>query len=125
MEKLRIAAVSYLNARPLIAGLEDNPAVQLVREAPSTLMQMLEDNQADIALVPVIDVLRADLKLHISPYYCIACQGQAMTVKIFSPVPIEQITNLAVDSQSHTSVALARILINKSAFFCLAFSTLP
>jgi chorismate dehydratase len=34
-----------------------------------------------------------------------------MTVRIFSPVPIEQIATLACDTDSHTSVALARILL--------------
>jgi len=113
MNKLKIAAVSYLNARPLIAGLEDCPNIELVRDVPSSLMQMLHNGCADVALVPVIDVLRSDRKLFFDNHYCIACRDAAMTVKIFSPKPIDQINALAVDSESHSSVALAKILISK------------
>jgi chorismate dehydratase len=43
----------------------------------------------------------------------IGSDGRTMTVRIFSPVPIERITQLACDTDSHTSVALARIILAK------------
>ena len=41
---------------------------------------------------------------------CIGCDGETMTVRVFSQVPPDRIRALSVDPDSHTSVALARIL---------------
>jgi chorismate dehydratase len=43
----------------------------------------------------------------------IASDGPTLTVRIFSRVPIEQLTSLACDPDSHTSVALARIILKE------------
>ena len=41
----------------------------------------------------------------------IGCDGPTLTVRIFSRKPIKNIDVLACDSESHTSVALARIVL--------------
>jgi chorismate dehydratase len=107
---MRIASVSYLNARPLIHGLDRNPAVQLSLAVPAQLIDLLRDGQADVALLPVIDYARLP-GLVIVPAGGIASDGQTLTVRIFSRVPISQIRSLACDPDSHTSVALARIIL--------------
>jgi chorismate dehydratase len=63
-------------------------------------------------LLPVIDYQRLD-DLVIIPAGGIGCDGPTLTVRIFSRVPIEQINTLACDTDSHTSVALARIILAK------------
>jgi chorismate dehydratase len=40
----------------------------------------------------------------------IGCDGPTLTVRIFSRVPIELVKTLACDTDSHTSVGLARVL---------------
>ena len=106
----RIAAVSYLNARPLIHGLDANPDVRLSLAVPSALLGLLRDGQADVALLPVIDYQRLD-DLMIIPAGGIGSDGPTLTVRIFSRVPVAQIRSLACDPDSHTSVALARIIL--------------
>src|SRR6516225_9190153 len=98
---MRIASVSYLNARPLIHGLDRNPAVQLSLAVPAQLIDLLRDGQADVALLPVIDYARLP-GLVIVPAGGIASDGQTLTVRIFSRVPISQIRSLACDPDSHT-----------------------
>lgn len=110
MSAHRIASVSYLNARPLIHGLERDPRVQLRLDVPSRLLDLLRTNEADIALLPVIDYQRV-AGLTIIPAGGIGSDGATLTVRIFSRVPIEQVTSLACDPDSHTSVALARIIL--------------
>ena len=107
---LRVASVSFLNSRPLIYGLERDPRVKLDLAVPSKLADSLRDAQADVALLPVIDYQRIP-GLCVVPAGGIGCDGPTLTVRIFSPCPIEQITTLACDPDSHTSVALARIVL--------------
>src|SRR5215208_6237345 len=108
--RFRVASVSYLNARPLIHGLENDPRIELALEVPSKLINRLRDGSADVALLPVIDYQRLD-GLTILPPGGIGSDGPTLTVRIFSRVPIEQVRSLACDPDSHTSVALARILL--------------
>jgi len=55
-ERLRIAAVGYLNARPLYEGLDREPASSRVRldcAVPSEVARRVAEDEADIALMPV------------------------------------------------------------------------
>lgn len=107
---LRIAGVSYLNARPLLWGLEAWEDVRLQLDVPAKLLDLMRSGQADVALLPVIDYQQLN-DLVIVPAGGIGSDGHTLTVRIFSRVPIERITRLVCDSDSHTSVALARILL--------------
>ncbi len=107
---LNIASVSYLNARPLIHGLERDPRVKLSLDVPSKLIQKLRDGDADVALLPTIDYQR-QCDLVIIPAGGIGSDGATLTVRIFSRCPIDQIRSLACDGDSHTSIALARIIL--------------
>ena len=106
---LRIGSVSYLNAKPLIYGLEEAADLDLQLEVPSRLLSGLEEKRFDIALLPVIDYQRLD-GLCLVPSGGIGCEGPTLTVRIFSKKPIERIETLACDTDSHTSVALARVI---------------
>jgi chorismate dehydratase len=110
---LRIGSVSFLNAKPLIYGLEEAKGLDLKLDVPSRLLDGLLDARFDVALLPVIDYQRmAGLRLLTSGG--IGSDGRTLTVRIFSPVPIPQIATLACDTDSHTSVALARIILGES-----------
>ena len=105
-----IAAVSYLNARPLIWGLENDPSIRLVLDVPSKLVDHLKPGDCDIALLPTIDYQRLS-DLRVVPVGGIGCDGPTLTVRIFARQPIEKIRTLTCDGDSHTSVALARIIL--------------
>ncbi len=106
----RIAAVSYLNTKPLIHGLEQRPDVELVTAVPSALPAMLESGAADAALVPVIDLARKSRDWRIVSDACIGCHGATLTVRVFSRVDPADITVLHIDGDSHTSVVLASVI---------------
>jgi chorismate dehydratase len=107
---LSLASVSYLNAKPLIYGLEREPDVRLTLDVPSKLLGHLHERSADVALLPVIDYAQ-EPGLCIVPAGGIGCDGPTLTVRIFSQKPLEQVDALACDPESHTSVALARIVL--------------
>lgn len=109
----RVGCVSYLNAKPLIAGLDDEPRIEVKPDVPARLLKDLESGEVDIALCPVFDFFSANEPLALVPIGAIGCEGPTLTVRLYSQVPIERITTLHADTDSHTSVALAQVLLAK------------
>lgn len=108
----RIGSVSYLNSKPLIEGLDNRDDVSLQLAVPARLLELLEKDVCDVALLPAIDYQRGQ-DLVVVPSGCIGADGAVLTVQIFSRVPLAQIRSLASDRESHTSNALARILLGE------------
>jgi chorismate dehydratase len=110
---LRIGCVSYLNARPLIEGLDDRPDTQVKFDVPSGLLNDLESGEVDIALCPVIDYFKSHQSLKIVPVGGIGSAGATLTVQLYSQVPIDQIQSVYADTDSHTSVVLLRVVLHQ------------
>jgi chorismate dehydratase len=106
----RLGVVSFLNSRPLIDGLDGNPGVELRYAVPSALAGLLMESLVDAALTPVVDLARSGGKWRRVSDSCIASDGRTLTVRVYSKVVPEKIEVLHVDKDSHTSVALARII---------------
>lgn len=109
---LHVGSVSFLNAKPLIFGLDANPDLSLSLDVPSRLLAGLHDHRFDIALLPIIDYQRLE-GLRLVPSGAIGSDGPTLTVRIFSRVPIPQIRTLACDTDSRTSIALARVILGE------------
>lgn len=113
--KWRIGAVSYLNTRPLLFGLEQSglmPQIELVKDYPAKIAQDLMDGTIDMGLVPVA-VIPLLKEAYLVSNYCIGAEREVASVCIFSQVPMEQIKKVYLDYQSRTSVQLARILLQQ------------
>ncbi len=112
-DEIRLAAVSYLNTTPLIEGVAKLPRVRLTLSAPAGLIDLLESGQAHMALASIIDAARSTHDAVVVPRAgIIGCDGPTLTVRVFSKKPLEQITELHTDADSHTSVALAQIILH-------------
>lgn len=112
---IRVGAVSYLNTRPFIWGLENAPIwnqISVSRDFPSAIAQQLAHQQIDIGLLPVAALAQLPGAQVISDF-CIGSQGPVASVAIFSDVPLEEVTTIWLDYQSKTSVALAQILMKE------------
>lgn len=116
--RISVGSVSFLNAKPLIYGLDSDPGIALALAVPSRLLDGLRSGALDVALLPVIDYQRMD-GLRILTSGGIGCDGPTLTVRLFSPAPLERATIVACDIDSHTSVALARVI------FAERFGTRP
>ncbi|QQE11743.1 menaquinone biosynthesis protein [Planctomycetota bacterium] len=110
----RVGCVSYLNSKPLIDGLDEVEGVNVDYRVPADLRAQLENDEVDIALCPVIDYFRSPEDLVIVPSGGIGCAGQTLTVRLFSQVPIPDITEVYADTESHTSVALMRVILSRT-----------
>jgi chorismate dehydratase len=113
MKPTKIAAVSFINTVPLIAGLEEYPSVEIIKAVPAGLLNTLKNRKADIALIPSIDYQLAPFDLRIIRAGAIGSLNHSLTVRIFSQKPIQEIKTLSCDTDSHTSVILARIVLKE------------
>ena len=104
-----VGCVNYLNARPLIEGLETHRPVLF--DAPSGLRAALVDGRVDAALCPVVDAVESPAPLSIIPSGAIGCADETLTVRLFARRPVAELEQIAVDPDSRTSVALLRVLL--------------
>ena len=110
--KIRIGAVSYLNTKPLLYGLENGAIkdqIELILDYPSNLVNALKNDQIDIGLIPVAALLDLETYQIVSDY-CIGTEGEVASVCVFSEVPMEEIDTVFLDYQSRTSVMLCKLL---------------
>lgn len=114
MDPVRLGIVKFLNTVPLVEGLDKNPEISLVPAPPSRLNDMLAERSCDIALVSVIDAALSRTPLAMLDCGMIGCDGPTLTVRVFSSVPFEQLRTLHVDTDSHTSITLARIIFHRA-----------
>lgn len=106
MSLIRIGCVPYLNAKPLLEGLDD-----VLLLPPADLVGLLTGRKLDVALLPAIEVLRR--KLAFVPGIAIASPGKTDSVRLHHRVPVGQIRRVALDRNSRTSNMLTRILLEK------------
>ena len=112
MTPLRLGAVSYLNTKPLVYGLDAHPDQFDVRfDVPAKCAELLHDGRVDLGLIPAIEYLRGHYT--IVPDVAIASDGPVATVAVFTRRPIREVQTIALDLSSRTSVALTRVLCAK------------
>jgi chorismate dehydratase len=110
MNPVRLGAVDYLNARPLVHGLERRQDLFALRfDPPSLCAVLLHENAIDVGMIPAIEYCRG-AEYRIVPGMAIASSGPVASVALFSKTPVGRIRTIAADTSSRTSNALLRIL---------------
>ncbi|RPD51326.1 hypothetical protein DRJ53_01185 [Paracnuella aquatica] len=115
LNQIRVASVSYLNARPLVYGLTHHPVInqiQLTEDYPAFVARQLVAGEVDMGLIPVAMIPKLPQSFIVADY-CIGADGPVASVCLFSEVPMDQITHVYLDYQSRTSVNLARVLLRE------------
>lgn len=110
----RVCAVSYLNTSPLVWGAVHGPQngrLDLSFAIPSICADRTAAGDADVGLVPVIEMHRNGLEIVSDA--CIACRGEVRSIFLIARTPLEEVRTLALDEGSRTSVQLARIILSK------------
>jgi chorismate dehydratase len=113
--KIRVGAVSYLNTKPLLYGIERAPIrkdIELIIDYPASIASMLLQDEIDMGLVPVA-VIPHMREYYINGGYCIGSNGPVASVCLFSETPIEKVERVLMDYQSRTSVELAKVLLRE------------
>jgi len=109
----KIAAVSFLNARPITHGLEQglgDDRFELSFELPSRCAELLERGEVDLGLIPSASYAAAAGEMRIVPGIAIAGFGPVRTVLLVGEVPWPEMKAIALDGASRSSAMLLRLL---------------
>jgi chorismate dehydratase len=107
-----VCAVSYLNTVPLVWGMlhgEEREIFDVRFALPSECADQLSAGEADIGILPVIEMARQRLEYFRGTG--IACHGPVRSILLISKVPFASIRTVATDSGSRTSVMLTRVIL--------------
>ncbi len=102
----RVGSVPFLNAAPLVRGIED----EIVLATPAKLAQMLQRDELDAGLVSITEVLFND-RYDVLDSMAIASLGEVKSVFLAHRRPVEEIKEVFCDTASLTSVNLLRVLL--------------
>jgi chorismate dehydratase len=112
MGKLRISIVEFLNTAPLVWGFTDGPLAgkyDLSFAVPSQCAEDVRAGRADVGIIPAIEYQRMEDVVAL-PGMAIASKQEVRSLLVISKVPIEMARTFALDTNSRSSVGLARIL---------------
>jgi chorismate dehydratase len=111
---LRFSVVDFLNARPLIWGLLENPppGVHVSRDTPSACADKLASGEADVGLIPSIEYQRIP-GLRVMRGLGIAAASEVRSVLLVSETSREKIRSVSLDPASRTSAVLTRLLLKR------------
>ncbi len=116
MNKLKIAASTYLNSAPLIysflqGSLKDS-CYFLGNTAPARCADLLKENLVDVALIPVIEYQRIN-NICLIADVSVSAKELVRSVILVSKYPINKINTVALDISSRTSATLVKIILEK------------
>jgi chorismate dehydratase len=112
-DRLRLGAVGYLNARPLVYGLDRKPRFDLRYDVPSECARLLHDESIDVGLIPSIEYLRGPGPYALVPGPAVTSRGPVASVALYTRIEPRDIRRIAMDSSSKTSVALATVMVRR------------
>ena len=111
---IRLGAVTYLNARPLVYGLDRKSEEFSIRyDIPSECARLLHARETDVGLIPSIEYLRGPQPYAIVPGPAVVSRGPVASVAIYTRRDPGDIRTIAMDTSSRTSVALATVLLRR------------
>src|SRR3954471_13761423 len=108
MRAVRIGAVGYLNARPLVYELDRNPGFTVRFDLPARCADLLHAGEIDLGLIPSIEFLRSPAgpsAYRIVPDLAIGSRGPVASVAIYTTRDMADVRSIALDISSRTSVA--------------------
>lgn len=113
---IRLGVVQYLNTKPLVhafeAGLVDHP-FELIYDVPSECARKLHARETDVAIIPAIEIARAPEPYAVVRDVCIGSTGPVNSVFLVLNMDPGDVTTVALDTSSRSSVALTRVLLEK------------
>ena len=110
---LKFGMHDFLNASPLLLPLMEhgpNNGFQIVTDSPAVLADKLKSGDLDLAMIPSIEYFKSADSYLLLPNICIASRGEVGTVLLLAKKPLGQISSIAVDFRSRTSVAALKVL---------------
>lgn len=125
---VRVGRIGYLNVLPLYHPLESGLLdcdFEFVSGPPAELNRRMAAGELDISSASSIEYARRPERYLLVPDLAIGCQGPVQSVLLLSRVPVDQLDGrqLLVSSQTHTSAALLRLLLEEDLGIHPAYTT--
>lgn len=125
MKPIRLGAVDYLNARPLVYGLDKRPDLFALRfDPPARCADLLHEYAIDVGMIPAVEFCRGP-EYRIVPGMGIVSANAVASVALFTSKPLDQVQSIAADTSSRTSNALVRILCLERFHITPQFHAMP
>jgi chorismate dehydratase len=108
----RVGHIQFLNCLPIYWGLVRSGAlldVELTKDTPDRLNDMLVAGELDIGPISVVESLRNADDLVLLPDLAVGSDGPVLSVNLVSQTPLRNLKRVALGSTSRTSVLLARM----------------
>ena len=106
LKPFRVGSVGYLNAAPLVRGIEN----EVIIATPARLAEMLQKDELDAGLVSITEVLFHD-RYDVLDSIAIASLGEVKSVLLGHRRPLAETKEIFCDTASLTSVNLLRVLL--------------
>src|SRR5918996_1374182 len=109
---MKIAAICYINTLPLVYGMELNPDLELTFDTPARCYQRLLQNEADVALIPIIGT-QLNKEIRAIKGLGIAASHRTESVYLFATKPLDRVRTGIGDPSSLTSIVLSKIILKE------------
>ena len=114
----RVGHIQFLNCLPIYWGLVRSGAlldVELTKDTPDRLNDMLVAGDLDIGPISLVEYLRNADELVLLPDLAVGATGKVLSVNLVSQVPLDSLDHrrVALGSTSRTSVLLARMWLSQ------------
>jgi chorismate dehydratase len=114
----RVGHIQFLNCLPIYWGLVNSGAIldmDLVKDSPDVLSNMLVAGDLDIGPISLVEYLRNADDLVILPNLAVGSDGPVMSCILASQLPYEDLdgARVALGSTSRTTVQLAQLILRE------------
>ena len=106
---MKVGVSYFVNALPLALQLEALPEVEVVYATPARLSYMLARGELDSALTSSSEFFRGDYS--IVQGYSISSRNSGADAVLYSKVPLEQVSSVALDAASQSTNYLLQLLL--------------
>ncbi len=118
LSRPRVGHIQFLNCLPIYWGLVRSGAlldVELTKDTPDRLNDMLVAGELDIGPISLVEYLRNADDLVLLPDLAVGSDGPVLSVNLVSQVPLAALDGrrVALGSTSRTSVLLARMWLDE------------
>lgn len=116
-EQLKLGKIGFLNVLPIYYPLESgfiSHPFHIVSGTPAYLNQLMARGDLDLSVVSSIEYARHQERYYVLPDLSISCLGAVKSVLLLSQIPFAELggKEILVSAQSHTSIALLKILFS-------------
>jgi chorismate dehydratase len=126
----RVGHIQFLNCLPIYWGLVRSGAlldIELTKDTPDNLNQMLVDGALDIGPISLVEYLRNAADLVLLPDIAVGSDGKVLSVDLVAQRPLSDLDGrpVALGSTSRTSVLLAQMWLREVHGVAPSYFTCP